>query len=225
MTARVVVGALVGLGLGLALVAAIAVNAFGGLAARANPTWSPPNPDPSASVAIVDGETMAWSAVAEQLHAAEMMGQPAAANPDEWRRRVDATIESIIGDVLTRQYVETQGFVVTPELIDAEVAKVEAGYGGPDQLRRAMDEMHVTMAQLRETQRRGLYTQTLIDLVVPATDAQIDAYLAQPGTAGMTRDEAADRVRAEHAAEIIGPFLADLRSGAQIQLTDITTLE
>ena len=223
MIARVVSGGLIGLG--LAIVAAIAINAFGGLAARANPTWSPPNPDPSTRVAIVNGEAVPWSAVAEQLHGAEMMGQPAAANPDEWRRRVLATIDSIIGDVLTRQYVEAQGLVVTPELIDAEIAKLEARYGGPDALRRAMDEMHVTMAQLRETQRRGLYTQTLIDLVVPATDAQIDAYLAQPGAAGMTRDEAADRVRAEHAAEIVGPFLADLRSGAQLQLIDIATLE
>ena len=153
------------------------------------------------------------------------MGQAAPASPDEWRHHVAQTIDSIIGEVLSRHYVEAHGMFVTSDLIDAEIAKVESRYGGADALRRAMDEMHVTMGQLRETQRRGLYAQTLIDLVVPATDAQIDAYLAQPGAAGLTREEAATRVRAEHAAEVIEPFLAELRKGPEIQVIDITTLE
>jgi hypothetical protein len=163
--------------------------------------------------------------VAERLKAAEVMGQAPPVDHAEWRHHVGEVIDVLIDDVLTRQYVEARGRFATPELIDAEVAKVEARYGGPDGLRQAMDQMHVTAAQLRETQRRGLYLQALIDLVVPATDARIDAYLAQPGATGLSRAEAAARVRAESAAALIPQFLDQLREGAAIQVVDITALE
>ena len=177
------------------------------------------------TVALVDGESIPWAAVAERLEAAEVMGQAPPVDRAEWRHHVGEVIDVLINEVLTRHYVEARGRFATPELIDAEVAKVEARYGGPDGLRQAMDQMDVTAAQLRETQRRGLYLQTLIDLVVPATDAQIDAYLAQPGATGLSRAEAAARVRAEGAAALIPQFLDQLREGAAIQVVDITALE
>ena len=187
-------------------------------------TWSPPEIAPETVVARVHDEPVTWAAVAGQLEAAEVMGRPQPRDLATWRTAVQANVDSIVGDVLTRHFMESQGVTVTDVMIDAEVRKVEEGYGGEAGFARGMEEMQVSMAEFRETQRRGLYLQALIDRIVPASEADIDAYLAQPGAAGLSRADAASRVRSEGAAEVIPQFLAELRRDPGIWVIDVKEL-
>lgn len=206
------------------VVALLAAVTWGGVLAPQR-SWSPPTIADELVVGRVHGEPVAWAQVAERMKAATVMGRPAPADLRAWREEARQTIEAVIGEVLTRHFVEGQGVVVTEAMIDAEVRKVEEQYGGQDGLASAMSDMQVTMAEFRETQRRGLYLQALIDRIVPASEADIDAYLAQPGAAGMSRTDAAARVRAERAAEVIPGFLADLRRDPMISVIDMEELE
>ena len=189
------------------------------------PGWSPPVIANDRIVARVHGEPVAWAQVAERMKAATVMGGPAPDDLVAWREEVRQTIESIVGDVLTRHTMEAQGLVVTDAMIDAEVRTLEERYSGEAGLARAMSEMQVSMAELRETQRRGLYLQGLIDRIVPASEADVDAYLARSGAAGMSRSEAAERVRAERAAEVAPSFLAELRRDPGVWVIDVEELK
>ncbi|MEK6720404.1 MAG: hypothetical protein AABZ33_07005 [Chloroflexota bacterium] len=208
----------------LGLVAVLAALAWTG-AAAAQRGWSPPDVAGDEIVARVHGEPVPWAQVAERMKAATVMGRPAPGDLRAWREEARQTIESIIGDVLTRHAVEAEGLSVTDAMIDAEVRRLEERYGGDAGLARAMGEMQVTMAELRETQRRGLYLQALIEGIVPASDADVDAYLAQAGAAGLSRSDAAARVRADRAAEVIPTFLAELRRDPGIWVIDIEELK
>ncbi len=81
--------------------------------------------------------------------------------------------------------------------------------------------MHVSMAQLRETQRRGLYQQAMIDRYVSVTEADIDGYLATPGVAEVTRSDAASLLRSEGASELIPGMLTQLRSEPGVWVIDV----
>lgn len=208
----------------IGMLAVLAALVWAG-AATAQRGWSPPDVAGDEIVARVHGEPVSWAQVAERMKAATVMGRPAPGDLRTWREEARQTIESIMGDVLTRHAVEAEGLSVTDAMIDAEVRQLQERYGGDAGLARAMSEMQVTMAELRETQRRGLYLQALIDLIVPASDADVDAYLAQAGAAGLSRSDAAARVRAERAAEVIPTFLAELRRDPGISVIDIEELE
>ncbi len=207
----------------IAMVALLAAVTWGAVFARP-PGWSPPVIANDRIVARVHGEPVAWAQVAESMKAATVMGRPAPDDLVAWREEVRQTIESIVGDVLTRHTMEAQGLVVTDAMIDAEVRTVEERYGGEAGLAGAMSEMQVSMAEFRETQRRGLYLQALIDRIVPASDADVDAYLAPPEAAGLTRAEAAARVRAERAPQVIQALLDQLRNDPGVWVIDVEAL-
>lgn len=186
--------------------------------------WSAPAIAPGTVVARVHDEPVTWTAVAERLEAAEVMGRPQPRDLATWRTAVAAAVDSIVGDVLTRHLMEGQGVHVPDEGIDAEVAKIRQSYGGEDALRRAMAEMHVSMAQLRETQRRGLYLQAMTERFVPVTEADIDTYLARPGAGDVSRTEAAALVRSEAAGQVIPGILTQLRADREVWVIDVTSL-
>ena len=208
----------------IGIIVLLAAVMWGAVFARP-PGWSPPVIADDRIVASVHGEPVAWAQVAESMKEATVMGRPAPDDLVAWREEVRQTIESIVGDVLTRHAMEAQGLVVTDAMIDAEVRTVEERYGGEAGLAGAMSEMQVSMAEFRETQRRGLYLQGLIDRIVPASEADVDTYLAQPGAAGMSRSEAAARVRAERAAEVVPSFLAELRRDPGVWVIDVEELK
>lgn len=207
----------------IGIVALLAAVTWG--AALATPrSWSPPTIARDLIVARVHGEPVVWAQVAERMRAATVMGRPAPADLVAWREEARQTIDSIVGDVLTRHTMEAQGVSVTDAMIDAEVMRLRERSGGEAGLARAMNDMQVSMAELRETQRRGLYLQALIDRIVPASDADVDGYLAQAGAAGLSRSDAAARVRAERAAEVIPKFLAELRPDPGIWVIEVEEL-
>ena len=188
-------------------------------------TWSPPEIAPETVVARVHDEPVTWAAVAEQLEAAEVMGRPQPHDLATWRSAVQANVDSIVGDVLTRHFMESQGVTVTDEAIDAEVAKVRQSSGGEDGFRSAMAGMRVSMAQLRETKRRGLYLQAMIDHVVPvAAEADIDAYLARPDVGDVSRAEAAVLVRREAESQVLPGIMTQLRADPGVWVIDVTSL-
>lgn len=209
----------------LALVAGMAVAglALAVVAAQAG-TWSPPVVAPETVVAKVHHESVTWAAVEERLEAAAVMGRPRPGDLATWRVTVQTALDSIVGDVLTRHLMEGQGVYIRDETIDAEVAKIRQTYGGEEGLRRAMAGMQVSMAQLRETQRRGLYTQAMIDRFVPVTEADIDAYLAKSGAGDVSRTEAVALVRSEAAARVIPGILTELRADPRVWLIDVPSL-
>lgn len=213
----------VGAGL-IAMLAGLGAFVWAG-AAAAQRDWIAPEVAGDVVVARVHGEPVSWGEVAQRMKAAVVMGRPAPGDLQEWREEARQTIESVVGDVLTRHTVEARGFVVTDAMIEAEIRQLEEQFGGVTGLDRAMSEMQVTMAELRETKRRGLYLQALIDLIVPASDADVNAYLAQAGAQGLSRSEAAARVRAERAADVVPLFLADLRNDPGIWVIDTEAFE
>lgn len=188
-------------------------------------TWVAPSIPPETVVARVHHEPVTWSAVAQRLEEGVEMGRPGPSDASTWRAAVVTAIESIVRDVLTRHVAEAAGFTVTEAMIDAAVADLWERHGGDDGLARAMDAMGVSLAELRETQRRGLYAQALIDRFVPATEAAIDAYLVSPGAVGLSREEAAARVRADAASTVIPRMLVGLRADPEVWVIPIETLE
>jgi len=186
--------------------------------------WSPPAIAPQTVVARVHEEPVLWAEVAERLQAGDVMGRPQPTNLAMWRTAVQITVDSIVGDVLTRHLMEGEGVSVSDEAIDAEVATIRESYGGEDGLGRAMADMRVSMAQLRETQRRGLYQQAMIARFVPATDAAIDAYLASPGVIDVSRAEAAGLVRRDAASNVIDGIMSQLRADSGVWVVDVTSL-
>lgn len=208
----------------IVMLAGLGAFAWAG-AAAAQRDWIEPDVAGDVVVARVHGEPVSWGEVAQRMKAAIVMGRPAPGDLQAWREEARQTIESIVGEVLTRHAAEAEGLAVSDAMVDAEIRQLEEQFGGVAGLERAMGEMQVTMAELRETKRRGLYLQALIDLIVPASDADVDAYLAQAGALGISRLEAAARVRAERAAEVIPPFLADIRSDPGIWVIDMEAFE
>lgn len=186
--------------------------------------WQPPAIAPDRVVATVHGEPITWTAIAERLDAASVMGRPVPADLASWKAAVAATVESAINDVLARHIVEGRGVTVTEAQLDAEISALRDRYGGDPQLTEAMAAMRLTAEQLRENQRRGLYYQALIELAVPVTPADVDAYRSQAGAAGLSWDEAAARVREERAAVVIPQVLAAARNSSGISVVPIAEL-
>lgn len=207
-----------------AVASATVVIAVWAVVVAARPSWSAPSIAADRVVATVHGEPVTWSHVAERLRAATVMGRPAPAGLDAWRAEVRAVLESVVGDVLARHYVEGGGIVVTEAMVDAEIRRLELRHGGQSGLEAAMAEMQVAMAELRETQRRGLYLQALTDAIVTVTDADVEAYLARDGASGMSREEATERVRAERAPQVVPAFLAELRRDPGVWIIPVEDL-
>lgn len=200
-----------------ALAIALAWNAAGA-------SWSPPLIDRDVVVARIHDESVTWAAVAERLAAEEAMGRPAPSDVETWRAAVREAITASVDDVLTRHIMESQGVRVTDAAIDAAIASVRERYGGEAGLRAAMADMRVSMDQLRETQRRGLYLQALIDRSIAVTDAQIDAYRSRPGGDGLSRADVVARIRDETASQVIPTILAQLRDDPGVWVIDVSTL-
>lgn len=192
--------------------AALLVAVGAAIALAGAQRWSPPTVPMDTVVARVHGEALTWASIAERLESASVMGRPPATDLASWRTEAHDAIESAVRDVLTRHTMEGQGAQVTEAAIDAQIAVLRQPYAGEVGLQSAMAAMRVSMAQLRETQRRGLYLQAMIDRFALASDADIDAYLALSKAAGSTRAEAAARVRAERAPQVIPAFLDQLRN-------------
>ena len=204
--------------------AALVVAVGAGIALASAQRWSPPTMPLDTVVARVHGEAVTWASIAEQLEAAKVTGRPPATDLASWHSEARDVIESVVRDVLTRHTMQAQGAQVTDAPIDAQIAALRQQYGGEAGLQSAMAGMHVSMAQLRETQRRGLYLQAMIDRFVPASDADVDAYLAHPEAAGLTRAEAAARVRAERAPQVIPALLDQLRNDPGVWVIDAEAL-
>lgn len=187
-------------------------------------TWSPPRIEGDVVVARIHGESLTWAAVAERLAAEEAMGRPSPPDLGAWRAAVREAVATAVDDVLTRHVMESQGVRVTDEAIDAAVARVRERYGGEAGLRAAMADMRVSMDQLRETQRRGLYLQALIDSSIAVSDAQIDSYRSRPGGDGLSRSEIVARIRGETAAQVIPTILAQLRVDPGVWVIDVSSL-
>lgn len=194
------------------------------VASGSDRSWQPPAVSADLVVARVHHESVTWSMVAEQMDAAAVMGRPVPTDTATWRAAVRTTLDSVVGDVLTRHLMESQGVHVSDEAIDAAVAAVRQSFGGEVELNRAMREMRVSMSQLRETQRRGLYLQAMIDRMVPVGDGDVDAYLARQNGAGMERGEAAARLRNEIAPSVIAGILDRLRADPAVWLIDVNRL-
>ena len=204
--------------------AALAAAVGSAIALGGAPRWAPPTVPADLVVARVHGEDVRWSAIVERLDAATVMGRPVPADRATWRAQAHDAIESLVRDVLARHTMQALGSQVTEAAIDAQIQGLRDQYGGDGGLQEAMAAMDVSMAQLRETQSRGLYLQAMIDRFVPATDADVDAYLAQPGAAGLTRSEAAARVRAERASQVIPGLLDQLRNDPGVWVIDTNGL-
>lgn len=204
--------------------AALVVAVGAAIALTSAQRWPPPTVPMDTVVARVHGEAVTWASIAERLEAASVMGRPPATNLASWRTEALAAIESVVRDVLTRHTMQAQGAQVTEAAIDTQIAALRQQRGGEAGLQSAMAAMRVSMAQLRETQRRGLYLQAMIDSFVPASDADVDAYLAPPEAAGLTRAEAAARVRAERAPQVIPALLDQLRNDPGVWVIDAEAL-
>lgn len=200
-----------------ALAVALALTAAGA-------TWSPPRIELDVVVARIHGESLTWAAVAERLAAEEAMGRPSPPDLGAWRAAVRGAVAAAVDDVLTRHVMEGQGVRVKDEAIDAAVARVRERYGGEAGLRAAMADMRVSMDQLRETQRRGLYLQALIDRSIAVSDAQIDSYRSRPGGDALSRTEIVARIRGETAAQVIPTILAQLRVDPGVWVIDVSSL-
>jgi len=218
---------LVGLGvLGLAMTAMVLANRPRVASSLGVATgWAVPRIPADTVVARVHHEPVTWTAVAQRFKEAREMGRAEPSDASAWRRAAAAAIESIVDDVLTRHVMEAAGFTVDEEMLDAAIAELRERHGGGDDLARAMGAMGVSMPELRETQRRGLYLQAFIDRSVPTSEADIDEYLSRPGAVGLGRDEAATRVRAERAAIVIPALLAELRADPHVWVIPIEDLE
>lgn len=188
-------------------------------------TWQPPAVSPTLIVAEVHGEAIPWQEIADRLEAAAVMGQPEPTDLAAWQSEVRAAIDSAINDVLVRHLVEGSGIVITDTQVDEAVDGLRASYGGEAALQEAMASMHLTLEQVQETQRRGLYYQALIEMVVPVSESDVDTYLGQPGTAGLSRAEAATRVRADRASSVIPGVLAEARATPGIWSLPLAELE
>lgn len=186
--------------------------------------WQPPTIAPDRLVATVHGEPITWAAIAERLDAARVMGRPVPGDLASWEAEVTATVESAINDVLTRHIVEGQGLTVSEAQVEAEMEQLRDRYGGEAQLTEAMAAMRVSVDQLRENQRRGLYYQALIELSVPVATADVEAYRSQAGAAGLSWDEAVARVRDERAATVIPQVLTAARGSPGISVVPINEL-
>lgn len=190
----------------------------------AGATWSPPQIGRDVVVARIHDESLTWAVVAERLAAEETMGRPPAADARSWRAAVHEAITAAVDDVLVRHIMESRGVRVTDAAIDAAVDRVRERYGDDAALRAAMAEMRVSMDQLRETQRRGLYLQALIDRSVAVTDPQIEAYRSRPGGDRLSRAEIVAHIRGENASQVIPMILAQLRGDPGVWVIDVSGL-
>lgn len=218
--ARRIAAWLAGLGVLVALGVGLVQAADSGAAGR----WRAPAIAADLVVARVHAESVTWTVVATQMRAAAVMGRSVPTDMISWRAAVRTTLDSIVGDVLVRHFLEGQGVYVPAQAIDAAVANVRRSFGSDAEFERAMRQMHVSMADLRETQRRGLYLQALIDRVVPVADSEIDAFLAGGGNSWMDRQQAGAQLRNERAAPIVAQLIERLRADPGVWLIDVNSL-
>lgn len=144
----------------------------------------------------------------------------------------EQAIQSLVNAELLKQAAEEAGISTTDEQLQARMAEIETGNGGPEQLAARMAEFGVTMEQLQIDVKRELLIEAHLEAAVDlesivVTDEEVaEVYnqvaLENAGTEIPPLAEVIDLLRDqivnERQQQLIGAYIETLRQAAEIEI-------
>jgi parvulin-like peptidyl-prolyl isomerase len=165
------------LALGALALSAALLNACGGTASN---TSTPGGVDPNETAATVNGKAIKMEDV-ERAVKQQAQGQESKLSPLELAGARLQVLQSLIEQEVMFQKAEKEGTVPTEEEITAEINKQKTQSGkSADQLDKEMKDAGMTEASLRDSVKKVLAIQKLVDKingkVEPPKDSEIEAF-------------------------------------------------
>ena len=167
-------------GLLMTSVLAISIAFLGACGTNPSNSTSGSSVDPNETAAKVNGKVITMEAV-DRAVKQQAQGQESKLSPLELAGARLQVLQSLVEQEVMFQKAEKEGTVPTEEEITAEINKQKTQSGkSADQIEKDMKEIGMTEAALRETTKKALSNQKLVDKVTgkiePPKDAEIDAF-------------------------------------------------
>lgn len=216
------------------VLAALAVLYTQGVFNRGDST-NPPNvpiADLSASVAKVNGVVITRGEFNERFEQYKNTLQPGAVDPSNDASVELALLDELVNLKLLTAEAESKNYTVTEDEVDAAMATIIAELGGEEVFNQQLAALGINMEELRENMRNELLIRQLIDAEtdredVVITDEEIvatyDAAVGEDTENAPALDDVREVIReqliAQKSIEIVEAYIAELRSGAEIEIT------
>lgn len=145
-----------------------------------SPAQQPTSAMPDGAVAVVNGQAILQTDLAERLHALLRRGSPDSP-PDEATVTLlrKEALEALMNQVLLAQQAQAQQIVVTDEEFQQRVRQVQAEYQGQD-IQTIVEDQGMSFAEWERAQRADLLLEKLIvmntDVTFPVTDEEVQQY-------------------------------------------------
>ena len=164
------------------MIAALVITSFGLLAVGCggSGTGSPAGSDPNETAATVNGKAITMEEV-ERSVKAQAKGEEIKYSPLELAGARLQVLQSLIEQEVMFQKAEKESTVPTEDEITAEINKQKTQTGkSADQIDKEMKESGVTEAALRDSVKKQLAIQKLVDKITgkiePPKDSEIEAF-------------------------------------------------